>query len=357
MAYSPVKPYNALPLLPPNLEQWETFTVYRILAEARAAIAELKGRMPIIPNPLMLINTLVLQEAKDSSSIENIFTTSDKLYRAFASTATQADPQTKEVLRYRTALYEAWQQLQHDDFSLELLENICRKIKNTQDGIRDTEVFIGNRFKVVYTPPCCRDVLVRKLNNLLEYIQDENQTDPLVKMAILHYQFEAIHPFIDGNGRAGRVLNVLYLTKVGVLEQPVLYLSQYINAFKTDYYRLLQEVTVSGHWEAWIIYMLTAVKATAIETLRKINAIHDLLRDTVEKVRTDAPDVYSRELIDMLFIQPYCKISFLVEAGIASRNTASKYLNRLVELDLLEKEQLGSEFLYLNKKLYELLSS
>ncbi len=157
-------------------------------------------------------------------------TTSDKLYRAFASTAKHAEPQTKEVLRYRKALYEAWQQLQHDDFSVELLENIYRKIKNTQDGIRDTEVFIENRFKVVYTPPCCRDVLLRKLNNLLEYIQDDNQPDPLVKMAILHYQFEAIHPFTDGNGRAGRV------------------------------------------------------KETAIETLRKINAIHDLLRDTEERL-------------------------------------------------------------------------
>ena len=311
--------------------------------------------MPVIPNPLMLINTLVLQEAKDSSSIENIFTTSDKLYKAFASSTIQPDPQTKEVLRYRTALYEAWKHLQHNDFSVDLFEKIYRTIKDTNDGIRDIEVFIGNRFKVVYTPPCCRSILLDKLNNLLKYIKDDNQTDPLVKMAIIHYQFEAIHPFTDGNGRTGRVLNVLYLTRIGILDQPVLYLSQYINAFKTDYYRLLQQVTVNGNLEAWIIYILTAVKETAIETLRKINAIHDLLTDTVEKVRTDAPEVYSRELIDMLFVQPYCKISFLVEAGIASRNTASKYLHRLVELGLLEKVHFGNESLYLNKKLYELL--
>lgn len=357
MAFLPEKPYNALPLLPPPPEQWETLAVYRILAEARAAIAELKGRMPVIPNPLMLINTLVLQEAKDSSSIENIFTTSDKLYKAFASSTTQTDPQTKEVLRYRIALYEAWQLLQHQDFSIELIENIYRTIKDTKDGVRDVEVFIGNRFQVVYTPPCCRDLLLKKLNNLLEFIWENNQMDPLIKMAILHYQFEAIHPFTDGNGRTGRVLNVLYLTRAGVLEQPVLYLSQYINAFKADYYRLLQQVTMHGDWEAWIMYMLTAVKETAMESLRKVNAIHDLLRYTVEMVRTKAPEVYSRELIDMLFVQPYCKISFLVDAGIASRNTASKYLNRLMELGLLEKEQMGSESLYLNKKLYELLSN
>lgn len=349
-------PYNDLPLLPPATEAWETLDVYKILAEARAAMAELKGRMPIIPNPLMLINTLVLQEAKESSSIENIFTSSDKLYKAFASTTTEPDPQTKEVLRYRTALYEAWKILQHSDIDLPLIENIYRKIKNKKDGIRDEPVYIGNRFQVLYTPPCCHAVLTEKLIDWLSFVQADDGIDPLIKMAILHYQFEAIHPFTDGNGRTGRVLNVLYLTQVGIIDQPVLYMSQYINAFKSDYYRLLRGVTEKGEWEAWLVYMLTAVKVTAIETLSLINHIHELLQATVEKVRTEAEDIYSRELVDMLFVQPYCKISFLVDGGIASRNTASKYLNRLVELGILELEKIGNESLYLNKNLYELLS-
>lgn len=355
MAFQADQPYNDLPLLPPAQEEWETLAVYKILAEARAAMAELKGRMPVIPNPLMLINTLVLQEAKESSSIENIFTSSDKLYKAFASTTTVPDPQTKEVLRYRTALYDAWKKQQESGIDMHLLENIYRKIKDKEDGVRDTPVYIGNRFQVVYTPPCCHDVLIEKLNDWLNFAQVNNGIDPLIKMAMLHYQFEAIHPFTDGNGRTGRVLNVLYLTQVGIIDQPVLYLSQYINAFKSDYYRLLLGVTENGEWEAWLIYMLTAVKATAIETLNLINQIHELLQETIEKVRTDAADIYSRELVDMLFVQPYCKIRFLVDGGIASRNTASKYLNRLVELGILELEKIGNESLYLNKKLYELL--
>lgn len=356
MAFQADQPYNNLPLLPPAQETWETITVYKILAEARAAMAELKGRMPIIPNPLMLINTLVLQEAKESSSIENIFTSSDKLYKAFASTTTEPDPQTKEVLRYRTALYDGWQTQKENGINLSLIENIYRRIKDKKDGVRDAAVYIGNRFQVIYTPPCCHDVLTEKLSNWLNFAQADDNIDPLIKMAVLHYQFEAIHPFTDGNGRTGRVLNVLYLTQVGIIDLPVLYLSQYINAFKSDYYRLLRRVTENGEWEAWLVYMLTAVKATAKETLKLINQIHNLLQETIEKVRQEAEDIYSREFIDMLFMQPYCKISFLVDGGIASRNTASKYLNRLVDLGILELEKVGNESLYLNKKLYELLS-
>jgi Fic family protein len=356
MAFEADKPYNDLPILPPAQEAWETLPVYKILAEARAAMAELKGRMPVIPNPLMLINTLVLQEAKESSSIENIFTSSDKMYKAFASSTTQPDPHTKEVLRYRIALYDAWQQLQKSGIDLPLIEKIYRKIKDKEDGIRDSKVYIGNRFQVIYTPPCCNDVLTDKLNNWTDFVRAEDGIDPLIKMAILHYQFEAIHPFTDGNGRTGRILNVLYLTQIGIIDQPVLYLSQYINAFKAEYYQLLRGVTENEAWEEWLIYMLTAVKATAVETLNKINQIHELLQATVEKVRTEAEGIYSRELVDMLFVQPYCKISFLVDDGIASRNTASKYLNRLVELDILKLEKVGNESLYLNKKLYDLMS-
>lgn len=356
MRFSNTLPYNELPLLPPSKNSWETMDVYKLLAEARAAMAELKGRMPIIPNPLMLINTLILQEARESSSIENIFTSSDKMYKAFASSQTTPDPHTKEVLRYRTALYEGWQYQQKHGLDIDLLENIYRKIKDKTDGVRDKQVYIGNQYHITYTPPCCRDLLIEKLKNWLEFALKKDNIDPLIKMTLLHYQFEAIHPFEDGNGRTGRVMNVLYLTQTGLLDQPVLYLSQYINTYKSDYYRLLKDVTENGNWSDWIIYMLTAVTKTAKETLKKINEIYDLLHKTIQKVKDEAPDIYSRELVDTLFMQPYCKISFLVDNGIASRNTASKYLNRLVELNILTSEKIANETLYLNKKLYELLS-
>lgn len=350
------KPYNRLPLLPPSQEVWEKIEVYKVLAEARAALAELKGRCPVIPNPLMLINTLVLQEAKDSSSIENIFTTSEKLYRAFASSTIAADPQTKEVLRYRQALLAAWDNLKKTDLSVSIMENIYHEIKEKDDGVRDNEVYIGNAFEIIYTPPCCKKVILEKLNNWIDFTREDHAIDPLIKMAILHYQFEAIHPFSDGNGRTGRVLNVLFLSKFGLLDSPILYLSKYINAYKDDYYRLLKGVTNFGNWTAWIIYMLTAVKETAIYTLKKVNNIYSLFQETLDTVQKEIPDVYSYELVSLLFEQPYCKIAFLVDKGIASRNTASKYLGALEKIGILKKEQSGSESLYINKKLYQLLT-
>ncbi len=349
------KPYNELPLLPPSKEVWEKIEVYKVLAEARAALAELKGRCPVIPNPYMLINTLVLQEAKDSSSIENIFTTSDKLYRAFASSMVAADPQTKEVLRYRQALLTAWESLKNTVFSVPIIENIYNEIKEKEDGVRDREVYIGNAFETIYTPPCCKDVLLEKLNNWIDFAKADDTIDPLIKMAILHYQFEAIHPFTDGNGRTGRVLNVLYLSKLDLLDYPILYLSKYINLYKNDYYRLLREVTTSGKWTEWIIYILTSIKETAVYTLKKVNAIYELFQQTLQKIQNDAHEVYSYELVSLLFEQPYCKIAFLVDGGIASRNTASKYLGAIEKIGILKKEQSGSESLYVNQNLYQLL--
>jgi Fic family protein len=358
MSYRKDTPYNDLPLLPPDINKWESIEIYKSLSEARAALAELKGRCPVIPNPMMLINTLVLQEAKDSSSIENIFTTSDKLYRAFASAKPEPDTQTKEVIRYRQATLDAWSKLQKNDISLKLLVNIFKQIKEASDaeGIRDEVVYIGNAMKTIYTPPCCKKVLTSKLENWVEFANKNDGLDPLIKMAILHYQFEAIHPFTDGNGRTGRVMNVLFISKKGLLDKPVLYLSKYINEYKNDYYRLLKEVTENGNWADWILFMLKGVKDTSVHTLKKVNDIYELYKSTVDKVKKEANDIYSYELIEMLFNQPYCKISFLVDSGIASRNTASKYLGRLVEIGVLSKEQSGSESLYLNKELFKILS-
>ena len=356
MSFNKEIPYNDLPLLPPAQDVWEKLEIYKQLSAAKAALAELKGRVPVIPNPKMLINTIVLQEAKDSSSIENIFTTSDKLYKAFASSSTEPDPQTKEVLRYRHALWEAWQQVQENGWSIDLMETIYRTIKNKEDGVRDSEVYIGSRVKVVYTPPCCKDVLTEKLNNWIEFATAADEIDPLIKMALLHYQFESIHPFSDGNGRTGRVLNVLFISHLNLLDQPILYLSKFINENKNEYYRLLREVTEQGSWTRWLLYILEAVTQTSHYTLEKVNAIYNLFQQTIDQVKEKAPKIYNYELIEMLFHQPYCKIAYLVDAGIASRNTASKYLTELEEMGILEKEQVGNESLYLNTKLFKLLS-
>lgn len=213
------KPYSDLPLLPPNPKQWETIAIYKQLAKARAALAELKGRAPVIPNPKMLINTLVLEEAKDSSSIENIFTSTDKLYRAFSSSTVEPDAQTKEVLRYRYALWNTWQRVNKEGLSINLIEEIYQTIKEKEDGIRESGVFIGNQYSVIYTPPTGKELIKEKLENWIDFANNKDEIDPLIKMAILHYQFEAIHPFIDGNGRTGRVLNVLFISLQKLLDQ------------------------------------------------------------------------------------------------------------------------------------------
>jgi len=347
-------PNNRLPLLPPPAERLENIDILRKLAEARAALAELKGRAPVIPDQKMLINTIALQEARDSSSIENIFTTSDRLYRAFSASSVP-DNQTKEVLRYRQALYQAWTEFDQYGFSIGLIEKINRTIIEKSEGLREKEVYIGDRSTIIYTPPAGKEIILAKLENWLDFALGDYPLDPLIKMALLHYQFEAIHPFSDGNGRTGRVLNVLFLCNQQLLDQPILYLSKYINENKSDYYRLLRQVTERENWEEWILFMLEAVRSTAIFTLDKVNAIYGLFRETLEKVKTRAPKIYSYELVKLLFLQPYCKIAFLTESGIASRNTASKYLGELEDAGILIRESAGNEILYLNHELLKVI--
>jgi Fic family protein len=346
------RPYDDLPLLPPTGTEFETVPVYKKLSQARASLAELKGRLPIIPNPYMLINTLVLQEAKDSSEIENIFTSNDKMYRAFSSSKTKGDDvSTKEVVRYREALWDAFNYIQSTkNWDKQFIIKIFQTITQKEEAVRQSQVYIGNGFNVVYTPPSPSHI-EGKLTNLIEFIRNEDEIDPLIKMAIMHYQFETIHPFSDGNGRTGRILNVLYLTYKSLLELPVLYISKYILEYKSQYYHLLRQVTEKNEWEPWILYILEAVNQTSIFSLRKINEIYKLFLETAKEVKTKAPEVYSHELLEVLFSQPYCKIKMLVDNGIASRNTASKYLNKLQEIGILEFSKEGPEALYLNKKL------
>jgi Fic family protein len=357
MAFNREKPYNELPLLPPDKKVWETLDVYKKLADARASLAELKGRLPIIPNPLMLINTLVLQEAKDSSTIENIFTTNDALYKAFSSNLNN-DASTKEVLRYREALWNAFTKMKKpSEYSEELAVEIFKTITDKKEEIRKVQVYIGSSNHVVYTPPSPGKILKDKLDNWFGIALKDKSADPLIKMSMLHYQFEAIHPFSDGNGRTGRILNVLYLCKEKLIDLPVIYLSKFILDNKNDYYKFLREVTENKKWENWILFMLDGVNETAKLTLQKVNAIYEEYLSVIGKVRTEAPDIYSHELIEVIFNQPYCKIAILEEKQIASRNTASKYLRRLEELGILKSEVVGRETLYKNILLFNILSS
>jgi Fic family protein len=350
-------PYNDLPNLPPDPQVYETINVYRKLSEARAALAELKGRLPVIPNPLMLINTLVLQEAKDSSTIENIVTSNDKLFKAFSSSANTGDKHTREVLRYREALWHSYNLLS-DTGKLDkpLIIEMFRLITGRDEEIRDEQVWIGNALGNVYTPPEPGTSLNRRLDDWLKFAGKKDDIDVLIRIAFLHYQFEAIHPFSDGNGRTGRILNVLLLCYYELLDLPVLYLSKFILKHKSDYYRLLKEVSSSGDWEPSILFILEGVKQTSVFTLNKVNAIFELFNTTIEDIKKNAGDIYSRELVEVIFSQPYCSIGIVVQKGIASRNTASKYLRRLEQIGVLASEPQAKETLYKNIKLYDLLS-
>jgi Fic family protein len=360
MPFDPQKPYNDLPLLPPPADL-ETRAVLKKCIAANRALAELKGAGDLIPNQAILINSIPLQEAKASSEIENIVTTSDALYRAAASEKASVDSATKEVLRYRTALKCGYDLLAERPLSVNLMIEVCRILRNADVDVRrvpGTAIANQTTRQVLYTPPEGEKVLREKLHNLEQYMHAEDDLDPLIRLAVMHYQFEAIHPFHDGNGRTGRILNILYLVEKGLLKIPVLYLSRYIIQNKGQYYRLLCEVTERQTWEPWILYMLAAVQETARWTCEKILAIRDLLEETVSFCREKLPGrVYSRELIDLIFLQPYCKIAFLVEAGMAERKTAGSYLQELEKAGVLNSVRIGKERIYINPRLVELLRS
>ena len=356
----PEKPYNDLPLLPPKalLEKAE---IFKKTISASRALATLNGTFQQLPDPGILITSIILQEAKDSSEIENIVTTHDALFEAFSSTRNNLDSHTKEVLGYREALWTAFNKLKERPvLNTNLFIQIVQTLKKNTAGIRNvpgTTLMNPASRKVYYTPPEGENIIRNLLKNLEDYIHAEDDTDPLIKMAIIHYQFEAIHPFFDGNGRTGRIINILYLSYSNLLSLPLLYLSRYIITHKSEYYEKLRAVTRGEAWEDWILYMLEAIEETATDTKNQMDAIRSLLDETINTCRNSLPDrVYSKELIELLFKQPYCKISFLVDAGIASRNIASGYLYELVKLGILEKRKIGRELLYVNTALYKLLS-
>lgn len=360
MAYRNNEPYNDLPPLPPRAVIETTPVLRRCIAASRA-LAELKGAGKLIPNQAILINSIPLQEAKLSSEIENIVTTQDELFRAAAEDPGRVDAATREVLRYRTALRHGYGAVQSRPIDIDLMIELCSVLHAAGVALRDEERVliedVANR-AVVYTPPRGRAVIVALLQNLATFLREPDGLDPLLKMAVAHYQFEAIHPFVDGNGRTGRILNLLVLVQSELLEIPVLYLSRYIIQHKAEYYRRLRAVTEQGDWEGWLLFMLAAVEETALWTTGRVLAIRELFEATTARCRQELPHrVYSKELMELIFAQPYVRIQNVIDAGLAKRDAASAYLRELERIGVLQSEKRGREVLYRHLALLEVLSA
>ncbi len=356
--YNSNKPYNKLPLLPPKIAL--TPKVYNKAILANKALAELKGMAGQITNQVIILNSLVMREAKDSSEVENILTTQDELFKAFSVESPTLNAAVKEVLNYKEALWLGYELIKKKKLitTREILK-IQECLMGNNAGIRNqpgTALKNAKTGKVIYTPPFGKEVIEEKLRNLEKYInENKDDVDPLIKMGIMHYQFESIHPFYDGNGRTGRILNVLYLINEGLLELPILYLSSFIIKHKKAYYQGLDDVRQNGKWEDWIIYMLDSVAYSATDTIKTIRGIKLLLNDTIQKVKSELPKIYSKELVEVLFHQPYTRISTLEEQLGISRFTASKYLKELEDIGVLTGEKIGRDILYVNVRLFELL--
>jgi len=340
----------------------ESVQVLKALAKAHRYLAELKGVAKTIPNEGILISTLTIQEAKDSSAIENIITTHDELFRFDESKAENISQAAKEVENYRDALRQSYIRTKRNRLiRVNDILRIQEIIEPNKPGIRKIPgIVIGNATtkEVIYTPPQHPDEINDLLDNLVSYINDESLSglDPLIKMAVVHHQFESIHPFYDGNGRTGRIINILYLVKNGLLDFPVLYLSRYIVRTKSEYYRLLQTVRDDNDWENWVLYIIKGIEETARETIEFVNQIKTLVFDTKKRMRTELPAIYSQELLNNLFFHPYTKVQFVMEQVGVSRITANKYLNQLAEQDFVEKMKVGRTNYFINKPLVKLIT-
>jgi Fic family protein len=363
-------PYNALPLLPPKLDFEQNPRIVKKLISASRALATVNGSINRLPNPLMMINTLALQEAKASSEIENIFTTEDELYKAISENHKEenANPATKEVLKYREALWAGYKALQDKrTIGEDIVKQVFNQIKNTNEGYRSPQAQVVikrgvSEFRtgeVINTPPRKEGLIEDLMFNLLDYLNDDKKypNDPLLKMCVAHYQFEAIHPFQDGNGRTGRILNLLYLINKGLLSKPVVYMSKYIIRNKEDYYFKLGAVTQRGEWEPWIEFMLEATELTSVHTHTKINEILNQMEASLHYGKKHLK-WYSKELNELIFSQPYCKpVTIGKLLGKTSRTTLGKYMNELVKHKLLTPKKDGVEVFYVNQDLVRILEN
>jgi Fic family protein len=350
-----------IPQLPLPLDL-ETKGIMKKTAAARSALAEMKGAALSIPNESILISTLSLQEAKDSSAIENIITTHDELYQGDYLKKEFKSISSKEVHNYAEALRWGFETVRQKGI---LTNNHIIQMQATLEendaGFRKvpgTELKNEQTGEIVYTPPQTHDEVVAFMNNLEQFINDNeiSDWDPLIKMAIIHHQFESIHPFYDGNGRTGRIINILYLVKEGLLNLPILYLSRYINQNKADYYRLLQKVRTENAWEEWVFYILDGIEQTSLQTIKIIEGIKNLMLKHKKKIRENTK-FYSQDLINNLFKHPYTKIDFIMTDLEVSRLTATKYLDELDQIGIVQKVKLGRDNYYINTDLYNLLSN
>lgn len=339
----------------------ESRAVLRKLVQAHKALAELKGLAATIPNESILINTIALQEAKDSSEIENIITTQDELFRNDAANQTFATVATKEVHSYTSALLYGFKQVKEQELlTNNHIINIQSILEENSAGFRKlpgTSLKNDATGEVIYSPPQQPQEVIDLMRNLEQFTNDVTlcNWDSLTKMAVIHHQFESIHPFYDGNGRTGRILNILYLVKQGLLDIPILYLSRYINQHKDEYYRLLQAVRTENAWEAWILFMLTGIEQTLQRTIFLVKVIKQLMMSIKQTMRSELPKIYSQDLLNNLFRHPYTKIDFVVDELQVHRNTALRYLDELVAIGLLSKHRLVKENYYVNDRLFELL--
>ena len=348
---------NRIKKLPLPIEL-ETSKVLKKAISANRALAKLNGVAKIIPNSAILINSLVLQEAKDSSEIENIITTHDELFRAGLDVLDITN-EAKEVQNYRQALLKSYELVKANKLLLKkYIIEIQQELEQNDAGVRrqsGTVLKNAATGEVVFTPPQDYETIQELLDNLERYINEENEIDPLINMAIIHYQFESIHPFYDGNGRTGRIINILYLVLKDLLELPILYLSRYIIKNKADYYRLLQEVRTKENWEEWVLYMLDGVEKTSLSTIELIENINLLMQQTQMVVKEQLPKLYSKDLIEILFMHPYTKMEFLVNGLGISRQTASKYLKDLQNIGVLESVQIKNSKFFINTQLFAML--
>lgn len=361
-------PYNSLPSLPPAEDMYKDPQVIRKLTDASRKLAELKGIASMLPNQTIFVNTIALREAKASSAIENIFTTDDELYKALTyQDDDYVQGPAKEILHYREALWKGYSEVVNaGKLTIDAIIEIYRQVKQSHDGIRpyQAEIVIKKRGwgsligETVYTPPRGMGIVEKMLNDLIEFLNDDEKylVDPLLKMAMAHYQFEAIHPFRDGNGRTGRIICLLYLIQKGLLELPILYMSAYILQNKDRYYFDLSNVTGTQNWKEWLLFMMDTVIQTSEYTIFKINRIRSLIAKTEDIIRNNKPAVAKIE-IPKLFEQPYIRPKNLLSEKIRSINTAKKYLTDLEELGLLTKSKIGKEFVWFNTELMDILSA
>lgn len=360
MKYNPLKPYNNLPDLPPKTDI-ESKSILKKVISASRALSELKGAITNLPNPLLFIDTVNLEEAQASTAIENIITTQEEVFEATIAERRIENPATKEVIHYKDALWYGLEQIEKKGMiTTRLFIHLMQIIKENQTEIRNlpgTQLKNPITGKVTYTPPIGESLIRDKLKALEKFINIDGDLDPLIKLALIHYQFEAIHPFFDGNGRTGRIVLLLYLKLSGLMDMPALYLSSYILKNKTEYYTHLRRVTEKNDWEGWILYMLNMVEITAKHSRNRIAKIEQLMKFMGEEIQHELPKIYSKDLLEILFRLPYTKRGVLEKAGIGNTKTSGNYLNTLEDKGFLRSTMVGKEKLYINFRLMEILKT